>query len=262
MDDHEDGPGICGATVLRRMGRRQCTGGTLGSCMPVLLDQGSRSASGGGPRLPRYADRPYFSVCLAHRKGGVGKTTSTWYLGRELERVGRRVLLRDLDPQQGLTDIVRDLGGKDGVFSRRLALVQEGQPLPWIPDVELIDTPPSLDESLPGVNRADAIIIPAVPEHQAVRALERMLRVIDRTRQEHPFLQPLGILPIRVRPRWALHTQFLASIQELAAEFDYPVLPAVPESQDVLRYSLRGRYWKPVADRILAAMARQAGARA
>jgi cellulose biosynthesis protein BcsQ len=125
---------------------------------------------------------------------GGGKTTSTWYLGRELERAGKRMLLRDLDPQQALADLVRDLGGQDGVFSGRPALVPEGRPLPWVPDVELIDTPPSLDESLPGVNRAEAIIIPVVPEHQAVRALERMLRVVERTRRDHPSQQVLGIL--------------------------------------------------------------------
>jgi len=131
--------------------------------MPTLVPVVRRAEHTLGPHLPRYIERPYFSVCLAHRKGGVGKTTSTWYLGRELARAGKRVLLRDLDPQQGLTDIVRDLGGQDGVFSSRLALVPEGAPLPWVPHVELIDTPPSLDESLPGVNRADALIIPAVP---------------------------------------------------------------------------------------------------
>jgi cellulose biosynthesis protein BcsQ len=160
-------------------------------------------------------------------------------------------MLRDLDPQCGLTDIVRDLGGQDGVFSRRLALVADEQPLPYLPDVEIIDTPPALDESLPGLNRADAVIVPAVPEHQAVRALERMLQVLKDSQRDHPFLMPLGVLPVRVRPRWQLHQEFLASIDALAAEFGYPVLPAIPESQDVLRYSLRGRYWKPAADRIL-----------
>jgi len=207
-----------------------------------------------GPRLAHQIERSYFSVCVAHRKGGVGKTTTTWYLSRELARAGKNVVLRDLDPQRGLSDIVRDLGGQDGVFSRRLALVADGQSLPFAPDIELIDTPPSLDESLPGLNRADAVIIPAVPEHQAVRALERMLRVLDDSRRDHPFLLPLGILPVRVRPRWKLHQEFLASIESLAEEFGYPMLPAIPESQDVLRYSLRGRYWKPVADQILAAM--------
>src|SRR6266487_2910389 len=194
-----------------------------------------------GPRLARQIERSYFSVCVAHRKGGVAKTTTTWYLSRELARAGKNVVLRDLD-------------GQDGVFSRRLALVADGQSLPFAPDIELIDTPPSLDESLPGLNRADAVIIPAVPEHQAVRALERMLTVLDDSRRDHPFLLPLRILPVRVRPRWQLHQEFLASIESLAEEFGYPMLPAIPESQDVLRYSLRGRYWKPVADQILAAM--------
>jgi cellulose biosynthesis protein BcsQ len=229
----------------------------------LLLDR--RTAGGGpdarraarGPRLAREIERTYFSVCVAHRKGGVGKTTTTWYLSRELARAGKNVVLRDLDPQRGLSDIVRDLGGQDGVFSRRLALVSDGQSLPFAPDIELIDNPPSLDESLPGLNRADAVIIPAVPEHQAVRALERMLQVLEDSRRDHPFLLPLGILPVRVRRRWQLHQEFLASIEALAEEFGYPMLPSIPESQDVLRYSLRGRYWKPVADRILAAMVTQ-----
>jgi len=60
-----------------------------------------------------------------------------------------------------------------------------------------------------------------------------------------------------VRRRWQLHQEFLASIEALAEEFGYPMLQAIPESQDVLRYSLRGRYWKPVADRILALIAAQ-----
>jgi len=225
----------------------------------LLLDKGTAARSdthrgASRPRLARQIDRRYFSVCIAHRKGGVGKTTTAWYLSRELARAGKNVILRDLDPQRGLSDIVRDLGGQNGIFSRRLALVADEQPLPFSPDVELIDTPPALDESLPGLNRADAVIVPAVPEHQAVRALERMLQVLEDSRRDHPFLMPMGILPVRVRRRWQLHQEFLASIDLLAAEFGYPVLPAIPESQDVLRYSLRGRYWKPLAERILVAM--------
>jgi cellulose biosynthesis protein BcsQ len=233
----------------------------LDSMSTLLLDkrtsertEARRGAS--GPRLAGQIERRYFSVCIAHRKGGVGKTTTAWYVGRELARAGKNVILRDLDPQRGLSDIVRDLGGEHGIFSRRLALVVDEQPLPFHPDVELIDTPPALDESLPGLNRADAVIVPAVPEHQAVRALERMLQVLEDSRRDHPFLMPMGILPVRVRRRWQLHQEFLASIDVLAAEFGYPVLPAIPESQDVLRYSLRGRYWRPVAERIMTAISK------
>jgi cellulose biosynthesis protein BcsQ len=193
-------------------------------------------------------------VCIAHRKGGVAKSTTTWYLARELARAGKRVILRDLDPQQGLRDILRDHGCDDGVFGKSIALVEDGQEPPFRPDIELIDTPPALDDSLPGVARADAVIIPAMPEHQAVRALERMCVVLRETRHEHPFTKVLGILPVRVKSRWPEHQAFLQQIEALGERFGHPVLPAIPESRAVLTYSLRGRLWKPTADAVLEAL--------
>jgi excisionase family DNA binding protein len=209
------------------------------------------------PTLPRVAERTWYTVCIAHRKGGVAKSTTTWFLARELAKAGKLVLLRDLDPQQGLRDILRDHGCEDGRYSRTIALVADGDPLPFTPDVELIDTPPALDDSLPGVARSDAVIVPAMPEHQAVRALERMLLVLDQTRSEHPFTRVLGILPVRVKSRWAEHTAFLRQIAILGERFGHPVLPAVPESRAVLTYSLRGRLWRPIAEVVLADLERQ-----
>jgi len=213
------------------------------------------------PALPRIAERTYYSVCIAHRKGGVAKSTTTWFLARELAKAGKRVLLRDLDPQQGLRDILRDHGCEDGHYSRAIALVDDGDPLPFSPDLELIDTPPALDDSLPGVARADAVIVPAMPEHQAVRALERMLLVLDQTRSEHPFTRVLGILPVRVKSRWAEHRAFLQQIAVLGERFGHAVLPSIPESRAVLTYSLRGRLWRPVAEAVLADLERQQLAR-
>jgi excisionase family DNA binding protein len=204
------------------------------------------------PSLPLVVERTWYTVCIAHRKGGVAKSTTTWYLARELARAGQRVVLRDLDPQQGLRDILRDHGCEDGRYSKTIALVPDGEPLPFAPDVELIDTPPALDDSLPGVARADGVIVPAMPEHQAVRALERMLLVLDRTRHEHPFTRVLGLLPVRVKPRWSEHTAFLEQIRLLGERFGHPVLPSIPESRAVLTYSLRGRLWRPVAEVVLA----------
>ena len=212
------------------------------------------------PALPAVEPRTWYSVCVAHRKGGVAKSTTTWYLARELARAGKQVVLRDLDPQQGLRDILRDHGCEDGRYSRTIALVEDGARLPFRPDVELIDTPPALDDSLPGVARADAIVVPAMPEHQAVRALERMLLVLQDTRHAHPFVRVLGILPVRVKSRWSEHAAFLGQIQALAEQFGHPVLPAIPESRAVLTYSLRGRLWRPFAEVVLAAMAREAAA--
>lgn len=43
------------------------------------------------------------STAVVNQKGGVGKTTTTFNLGVALQRLGRRVLLVDLDPQASLS---------------------------------------------------------------------------------------------------------------------------------------------------------------
>ena len=44
-------------------------------------------------------------VFIGNYKGGVGKTTSTLFLGKCLKDLGKKVLLMDLDPQSSLSEI-------------------------------------------------------------------------------------------------------------------------------------------------------------
>jgi chromosome partitioning protein len=206
-----------------------------------------------------------FRVCIAHRKGGVAKTTTTYYLGRELVLLGKRVILRDLDPQRTLAEALRALGSPIDEFDRqpflkRMVLVPDGSPLPFRPDVELIDTPPDITKAIEGLDRADALIVPAQPELLAVIALRDMLTFLRDTSARRPHMRVLGVLPTAVNTRWEISRRFMREIEDLGRDFGVPILPAVPESRHVQTFSLRGHLWRPTAVRILEAMAERTGA--
>jgi chromosome partitioning protein len=203
--------------------------------------------------------RSGYSLCVAHRKGGVCKTTSTFYFALEFARAGKRIICRDLDNQRSLTHVFRDLGatfeGGVAVLTGSIALVPDGAQPPFRPDVELIDTPPSLDDSLPGVERADGLVIPALPEHQSLRALEDMFEALDANRDRYPYLEILGVLPSKVNARWAEHRDALRTIRQIASAHAVPVLSEVPLSRFVLSYSNRGHPWRPAAAQLLEQLA-------
>src|SRR5262245_15673629 len=53
--------------------------------------------------MPEAAGRPVRTIALMNQKGGVGKTTTTVNLAAAMARLGRRVLVVDLDPQAHAT---------------------------------------------------------------------------------------------------------------------------------------------------------------
>ncbi len=189
------------------------------------------------------------TVTIANRKGGVGKTVTTWYTARWLARMGYRVHLRDEDPQRGLWDIAEMLGHPDGVITQRLQLVEPPRS-DATADFVLIDTPPALDGSLPVLAEADWILVPVIPETQEVRQLEKFLNTLEATHMARPFTRLLGIVPVRYIKTWEAHQAMLDEISALAGEFGHSVFAPVPMSKAVSRYSLAGGLWKPVAERL------------
>jgi cellulose biosynthesis protein BcsQ len=138
-----------------------------------------------------------------------------------------------------------------------MVLVPDGSPLPYRPDIELIDTPPDITKAVEGLERADAVIVPAQPELLAVIALRDMLTFLRDTSDRRPHLRVLGVLPTAVNSRWEISRRFLGEIDALARDFDVPVLPPVPESRHVQTFSLRGHLWRPTAERVIAAMSQR-----
>ena len=216
--------------------------------------------------------RPY-RVAIAHRKGGQAKTTTTFYLARELAARGHRVILRDTDAQRSLTEVLDGLGAeRDDLgrrhFLKRLVLVPDGVPDPFRPDFELIDTPPSLDDSIPGIRRADGLVIPLTLDFQAVNALRWMLEYLRTSRQQYSQQRIIAVQPTRLFPRRQAHHLFLDDVRALCATYNVPLLEPIVEDASVSVFAMRGHLWAPLAERVIAvaredeAARRQGGARA
>jgi cellulose biosynthesis protein BcsQ len=200
--------------------------------------------------------RPY-RVAVAHRKGGQAKTTTTFYLARELAARGYRVVVRDTDGQRSLTEVLDGLGAeRDDLgrrhFLKRLVLVPDGAPEPFRPDFELIDTPPSLDDSIPGIRRADGLVIPVTVDFQAVNALRWMLEYLRTSRAQYPHQRVVAVQPTRLFPRRRAHQLFLDDVRALCAAYNVPLLEPIVEDAGVGVFAMRGHLWAGLAERVIA----------
>jgi chromosome partitioning protein len=201
------------------------------------------------------------TIAVANQKGGVGKTTTTWTLGRALADRGRRVLLVDLDPQAGLT-IAAGLEPEarsiaqvlDGELELAAIVHALGDGLQLAPsdialskaevglisrlgrenvlrraltgteaDYCLIDCPPSLGIlTVNGLVAADLVLIPMAPEYLALRGLALMYDILGQVQRElNPGLAVAGVLVTFYDTR-LLHA---AEVIEAMEAQGLPVLP-------------------------------------
>lgn len=157
-------------------------------------------------------------ISISNHKGGVGKTTSTINIGAGLNKLGKKVLLIDLDPQANLSqslglvdqdtniygamkgqyklqpievikglDIIPstlDLTGAEieisGQAGREYILRELIEPIKSSYDYILIDCPPSLGLlTLNSFTASDEILIPLQAQYLAVQGLSKLLEVIE-----------------------------------------------------------------------------------
>ena len=158
-------------------------------------------------------------IAIANHKGGVGKTTSTVNLGAALQRMGKKVLLVDLDPQANLTQSLRLTEHRPTVYE---ALRGEGQlePVEVLPGLDvvtstldlsgaevelsseagreyilkelleplrrrygyiLLDSPPSLGLlTINAFTAAEEVYIPLQAHYLAMQGLSKLQEVVDR----------------------------------------------------------------------------------
>jgi len=158
-------------------------------------------------------------ITLSNHKGGVGKTTSSINIGAGLNKLGKKVLLIDLDPQANLSQSlgvvdaevniygalrgfykltpIKILKGLDlipstlelsgaeiemiGEPGREYILKQTIEPIKNKYDFIIIDSPPSLGLlTINSLTASDEVIIPLQAQFLALQGLVKLMEVIKK----------------------------------------------------------------------------------
>ncbi|GAB2537850.1 ParA family protein [Rufibacter soli] len=198
-------------------------------------------------------------VSVINQKGGTGKTTTTINLGSALQKLGKRVLLLDLDPQAnlsyslGITEPAATLADvfsgsqklgdciqeRDGLFVApgsnelvdiEISLVNQPEREQFLkrlmedlPDFDyiLIDCPPSL--SLLTVNALVAsqeVLIPLQMEVLTLQGLGQILNTVQQIKTTwNPALKVKGIVVVMYDKRRKLSTEIEEYLKENLEEY-------------------------------------------
>lgn len=192
-------------------------------------------------------------ISIGNHKGGVGKTTSAINIGAGLNKLGRTVLLVDLDPQANLTQSLGITDPEANIYgalrgSYKIKPLQIAPGLDLLPstldlsgaEVELsgeagrefilkellrpfighyshviIDTPPSLGLlTINALTASDEVLIPLQAQYLALRGLTKLLEVIDKIKKRlNPGLRVGGVFITQYDSRKILNRDVVATIE-------------------------------------------------
>jgi len=192
-------------------------------------------------------------ISISNHKGGVGKTTSAINIGAGLNKLKKRVLLIDLDPQANLSqslgviepertiygairgdydiepiEILRgldlipstlDLSGAEvemsGEAGREYILKELIEPIRGSYDYILIDNPPSLGLlTINSFTASDEVFIPLQAQYLALQGLTKLLEVIDKIKRRlNKELKVGGVFTTQYDGRKVLNRDVVATIE-------------------------------------------------
>ncbi len=192
-------------------------------------------------------------ISISNHKGGVGKTTSTINIGAGLNKLGKKILLIDLDPQANLSqslgvidqerniygalrgdydiepieilkglDLIPstlDLSGAEvemsGEAGREYILRELIDPLRGSYDYILIDNPPSLGLlTINSFTASDEVFIPLQAQYLALQGLTKLLEVIDKIKKRlNKELKVGGVFITQYDGRKVLNRDVVATIE-------------------------------------------------
>ena len=192
-------------------------------------------------------------ISISNHKGGVGKTTSAINIGAGLNKLGKKILLIDLDPQAnlsqslGLIDQERniygalrgeyklqpieiltelevipstlDLSGAEvemsGEAGREYILRELIEPIRASYDYILIDSPPSLGLlTINSFTASDEVFIPLQAQYLALQGLTKLIEVVDKIKRRlNKELRVGGVFITQYDSRKVLNRDVVATIE-------------------------------------------------
>lgn len=192
-------------------------------------------------------------ISISNHKGGVGKTTSAINIGAGLNKLKKKVLLIDLDPQANLSqslgivepeytiygalrgeyklrpiEIVKglelvpstlDLSGAEvemsGEAGREYILKELIDPIRASYDYIIIDSPPSLGLlTINSFTASDEIFIPLQAQYLALQGLTKLIEVVDKIKRRlNKGLSIGGVFITQYDSRKVLNRDVVATIE-------------------------------------------------
>lgn len=193
-------------------------------------------------------------VAIINQKGGTGKTTTTINLGSALSKLGKKVLLLDLDPQSNLSyslavtqpdatladaflgnkklkDILIEKDnlwiapGSNDLVDIEISLVSQENRENFLKtmldgvkefDYILIDCPPSLSVlTLNALTAAHEVLIPLQMEVLTLQGLDQIMNTVQKVRKAfNPKLRIKGIVVVMFDMRRKLSQEVLEYLQQ------------------------------------------------
>jgi chromosome partitioning protein len=192
-------------------------------------------------------------ISISNHKGGVGKTTSALNIGAGLNKLGKKVLLIDLDPQANLSqslgvidqdkniygairgeyklqpiNIIKgmdlipstlDLSGAEvelsGEAGREYILKELIDPIKKHYDYVIIDSPPSLGLlTINSFTASDEVLIPLQAQYLAIQGLTKLVEVVDKIKKRlNKSLKVGGVFITQYDNRKVLNRDVVNTIQ-------------------------------------------------
>lgn len=190
-------------------------------------------------------------ITLLAQKGGTGKTTSSAAIGQYLNKIGKRVLFVDLEPQADLSDTLGADGNRtiydvlthETTAAQAITPVQDGfiiqsdlelslytpdnvtdlyECLKGITDYDycIIDNAPNLSMiTLNSIYAADYIIIPAQAEIFSIKAINKLFDTIETVKENAGRAgRVLGVLITRYNGRQIISRQARGHMEKQAKD--------------------------------------------